>query len=94
VLRENIRDIDLAGRFGGEEFILLLPSTDLPGALLIAERIRQSLAAITWANLDPITMSGGVAEYRGESAAELFKRVDGLLYTAKASGRNRIESAP
>jgi diguanylate cyclase (GGDEF)-like protein/PAS domain S-box-containing protein len=94
VLRENIRDIDLAGRFGGEEFILLLPSTDREGALLIAERIRRSIAAIQWAKLNPITISGGVAEYRGESAAELFKTVDELLYTAKASGRNRIESAP
>ncbi|WP_459923849.1 GGDEF domain-containing protein [Desulfatiferula olefinivorans] len=94
VLRENIRDIDLAGRFGGEEFILLLPSTDLPGARLIAERIRRSIAEITWANLDPITMSGGVAEYRGETAMDLFKKVDGLLYAAKSCGRNRIEPAP
>lgn len=92
VLKENLRDIDLVGRFGGEEFLILLPSTDLEHGYLLAERIRKNIESMTWeSNLINITISGGIAEYQGESDTELLRKVDELLYKAKAGGRNRIE---
>ncbi|MBU1168695.1 MAG: diguanylate cyclase [Proteobacteria bacterium] len=92
VLKENIRDIDLVGRFGGEEFLILLPNTDLESGFLLAERIRHSIESMAWeSDIVRITISGGIAEYQGESDTELFRKADELLYKAKAAGRNRIE---
>jgi diguanylate cyclase (GGDEF)-like protein/PAS domain S-box-containing protein len=91
VLRENVRDIDLVGRYGGEEFLILLPSTDLESGYIIAERMRKNIESMAWADEVTVTISGGIAEYHGESDLELFRKADELLYKAKQGGRNRIE---
>ena len=102
-LREDVRcDLDWVVRFGGEEFLLILPETDLSGALRMAERIRAAIAAAP-VQLErvaiPVTASFGAAELEGESpdphqaAEELLRRADQALYAAKAAGRNRICAA-
>ena len=93
LLRQHTRVIDIAARFGGEEFIVLLPNTDLENAISIANRIRESLAACPIESLpDPVTASFGVAEMApDESGSGLLRRADAALYEAKHSGRNRVE---
>lgn len=99
ILRANVRDCDIAARFGGEEFIVCLPQTALAGAAIVAERIRLALAekAITATEREiRCTVSIGIAEYQPQSDLdidEILKQADGALYRAKASGRNRVELA-
>ncbi|MGB5210552.1 MAG: GGDEF domain-containing protein [Gammaproteobacteria bacterium] len=82
------------GRFGGEEFICLLPSTDEEGGLRCAERLREATAEASFEGNLSITLSAGVAEYRhGESIADTLRRSDDALYFAKQTGRNRVECA-
>lgn len=82
------------GRFGGEEFICLLPSTGEDGARRCAERLRQATADAEFEGGISVTVSAGVAEYEaGESVAETLRRADEALYVAKQSGRNRVASA-
>lgn len=96
-IRMNIRGLDLACRFGGEEFVIVMPETDLTLANKVAERIRRLMAATGFPiragteALD-ITVSVGVASYRGESDTpdEILKRSDEALYAAKREGRNRV----
>lgn len=82
------------GRFGGEEFICLLPSTDEDGGHRCAERLREATADANFEGKLKITLSAGVAEYRaGESVADTLRRADDALYFAKQTGRNRVECA-
>jgi diguanylate cyclase (GGDEF)-like protein len=87
------REYDLAARFGGDEFCVLLPETDLEGALVVAERIR-SLVAQT--RKPPITVSVGVAAHRGGAITpgELIALADRAAYRAKFSGRNTVAVPP
>ena len=79
------------GRLGGEEFIAVLPGTEVDGALRCAERVRDAVARHPVEQNLQITVSAGVAEYRhGESVPELLTRADQALYAAKRSGRNRV----
>ena len=100
LLQETLRDIDLAGRWGGEEFLLILPGTNLAGGAQVAERIRLALAgriALSTAGTPiPVTASFGVAATppATATAAELFSAADGALYEAKRNGKNRVETAP
>jgi diguanylate cyclase (GGDEF)-like protein len=94
VLRETLRDTDVAGRWGGEEFLLLLPGADEEGAAQLAERVRVRLAArrIPGARGLHVTASFGVAEYAPPSGTEeLIAAADGALYRAKGAGKNRVE---
>jgi diguanylate cyclase (GGDEF)-like protein len=95
-LRNVVRESDFVGRYGGEEFLVLLPSTDQTGALQLGEAVRAAIAAISLPNLDrPITASIGVAvlpEHGGDSIT-LFRSADRALYSAKRNGRDRIEVA-
>jgi diguanylate cyclase (GGDEF)-like protein len=99
LLRSLLRATDVAGRFGGEEFLVILPQTDRAGAVSLAERWRQSLELTALEAPDGkrirTTVSIGVAEFIGQMARadELVSAADEALYTAKASGRNRIEVA-
>jgi diguanylate cyclase (GGDEF)-like protein len=96
VLRETVRDSDVAGRWGGEEFLLLLPGADLDGAAQLAERVRAGLATrrIPSAPEIRMTASFGVAEYAGESNSEqLVAAADSALYRAKRGGKDRVERA-
>lgn len=96
VLRETLRESDVAGRWGGEEFLLLLPGADEEGAAQLAERVRLALAArsIPGAENLRVTASFGVAEYAGETNTEqLVAAADGALYRAKGAGKDRVERA-
>jgi diguanylate cyclase (GGDEF)-like protein len=93
-----IREIDVAARFGGEEFVVLLPETAPAAALEVADRIRAAVAAshVSWAAQEiAVTVSIGVAACPGQVAtpADLMAAADAALYQAKAAGRNRVASA-
>jgi diguanylate cyclase (GGDEF)-like protein len=98
VLLETIRGADLAGRWGGEEFVLILPGTDATGAVRICERIRTALATrqVPGAGLDAVgvTCSFGAAQYEhGADAASLLAAADLALYRAKREGKDRVRPA-
>lgn len=93
-LESGARKGDLVFRWGGEEFVLLLPRTPLDTALQLAESLRASVAKISLPGLPRFTVSIGVAHHEpNESIDELFKRVDAALYRAKNDGRNRVLAA-
>ena len=86
-----MRKTDLVGRYGGEEFLVVLPHTGWQEAMDAAERIRVAVKDLTWA--DPqvrLTVSGGVCECRGETPDALVRAADGKLYQAKEAGRDRM----
>lgn len=93
----GVRACDVLARWGGEEFLLLMPETGQDAALVGAERLRARLAAqpVTYQGIEvPVTLSAGVAEIRGaESIEALIERADQALYAAKAGGRNRVAAA-
>ena len=96
-IRENIRNVDMACRVGGEEFIVILPSTELHLAQKIAERIRKSIAAKPFSAGTPsgtlnITVSVGLSTLTGsdDKVEEFLRRADQALYRAKREGRNRV----
>jgi diguanylate cyclase (GGDEF)-like protein len=92
MVHATIRDTDIFGRYGGEEFMLLLPATAPQAALGALDRVHESLRRADWSALGAgitVTTSAGLAEYRpGESAAELLRRADQALYRAKNEGRD------
>ncbi|WP_460533729.1 sensor domain-containing diguanylate cyclase [Chitinimonas naiadis] len=94
--RETIRDVDMAARFGGEEFVALLPDTALMAALQVAERLRLLIAGIRLPHPEgdiSLTSSFGVAEWtEGLAIDKLVARADQALYRAKEGGRNRSEA--
>ena len=94
-LAVSVRAEDHVGRFGGEEFLLILPATSLSQATVLTERLRQRLNAqpIMPMGDGPVTASFGLADWRsGEAASALVHRADRALYRAKAAGRNRVET--
>ena len=95
-LQRRIRDTDIAGRLGGEEFLVVLPKAIMSSALTAAERIRDNLANTKMKNLMgdvfSITVSQGVASYKpGDTVSSLVSRADAAMYGAKQNGRNRVE---
>jgi len=98
VFRNSVRDIDVAGRYGGEEFIVMLPETPKENALILAERLRKKIEEHTAVGQDgkeyKVTISLGVSSLTGkETMEELIKLSDTALYKAKESGRNRVCTA-
>jgi diguanylate cyclase (GGDEF)-like protein len=95
LLSATVRASDFAARFGGEEFVLLLPETDRQGAMELAEKIRRQIERTELVQTGPITASFGVASLPEDAVApdELVRKADRALYMAKAQGRNRVESA-
>ncbi len=92
-LRGALRESDFAGRYGGEEFLMLLASTDKQGALRVAESVRGAIATIRLPDIDRITASIGLAvlpDDAGEAVA-LVRAADRALYAAKRNGRDRVE---
>jgi diguanylate cyclase (GGDEF)-like protein len=97
LVRSHVRDVDVPGRIGGEEFAILLPETDTHGAASVAERMRQSLSSVRIPVSNDravrLTASFGVAEHRqGQSGDDLLRVADSALYRAKAEGKNRVET--
>ena len=94
LLRSSLRAQDLVARWGGEEFVLLLPETDTHGATLVAESIRRRVVERPLASGElvlPVTLSFGLAEHRPESNLEgTLAHADAALYRAKAEGRDRV----
>ena len=93
----NIRGVDRFGRYGGEEFLLVLPETPADAATRLLDRLRTIIAELDWSAFSPglrVTVSAGVALLEAnEMSDSLLARADGALYRAKAQGRNRIASA-
>lgn len=93
LIQLNAREIDLVGRYGGEEFIVVLPDITLDAAYQIADKIRLGIQHFDFEYLDLIvTISIGLTAYNSGSAKSLINKADTLLYQAKNNGRNRIES--
>src|SRR5471032_1241634 len=96
-IRKSIRNIDLACRYGGEEFVIVMPETDMAVASMVAERLRRRIASEPFmiqqgaASLE-VTISIGIAALGGlgDNAAAILKRADLALYRAKRDGRNRV----
>jgi two-component system cell cycle response regulator len=99
LLEASVRDVDIAARWGGEEFLLILPGTDAEGAVRLAERIRARLEETTLLTPEGIpivaTASFGVAARAEEPGSEeqLVAAADAALYAAKRTGKNRVEQA-
>jgi len=96
-LRSNVKGKDLAARFGGEEFVVILPDTPLEHAVAVANDIRKTVETkkivqrSTGKDMGTVTLSLGVAQYvPGEQIADLLNRADASLYAAKRGGRNRV----
>jgi diguanylate cyclase (GGDEF)-like protein len=91
-IQSHCRPYDTVARWGGEEYVILLPASDEKEAALIAERIRTGIAAGFSAEITfPVTISAGVAQYQtGDALSPLMDRADQALYAAKLSGRNRV----
>ena len=92
VVKKMVRTTDIFARWGGEEFIMLLPETGCDKAVALAERIRKAVEEHEFHTGDRVTCSFGVVEIEeGETMQNAVNRVDELLYTAKRKGRNRVE---
>ncbi|QLP97895.1 MAG: PleD family two-component system response regulator [Rhodoblastus sp.] len=96
-VKSAIRGADLVARMGGEEFLVAMPDTPLDVALKVAERLREAVAATSFAVRDdltiPVTVSVGVATRQdGADADELLRRADRALYRSKSDGRNRVSA--
>lgn len=93
VLRRRCRKTDTIGRWGGEEFLIILPETDLESARLLADKIRQAVAEHSFQHTKKVTCSIGVCTFReNDDPRSMLERVDRALYLAKQSGRDRVES--
>jgi diguanylate cyclase (GGDEF)-like protein len=93
-LRSSLRESDFAGRYGGEEFLILLPDTGKQPARVVAEKVRAAIEGIVVTNLDlRVTASLGVATLPDDcgDADTLIRAADRALYSAKGRGRNRVE---
>jgi len=95
VIRSKVRATDLVGRWGGEEFLILSPETDLGGSVLLAEKIRTRLESAYLGKIGHRTASFGVTAFdEGDDIEAIIARADAGLYAAKRGGRNRIKKVP
>jgi len=93
LIKSQIRSVDTVGRWGGEEFMIVYREIEAQGAYALAENIRQSVENHPFEDIERMTISMGVAQYRsGTSAEELLKQADTALYQSKEHGRNQVTS--
>ena len=91
IVGQNIRTLDAVGRWGGEEFMILLSETQNSEAAIVAEKLRTALASHRAGEVDNVTASFGIASSQaGDTVDTIFKRVDDFMYAAKNNGKNRI----
>ena len=90
-ISKNIRTVDIAGRYGGEEFLVIFPGISKEEAFIVADRISKSIENLQLKENLKVTISGGIAEYKNEMILNLIETADINLYKAKNKGRNRIE---
>lgn len=96
-LGKCLRTTDLAARFGGEEFVVLIPQTPMDGAVDLAERIRVAVldtTVLVGSETLRVSVSIGVAQWSGENPEQLIARADKAMYTAKSAGRNQVCASP
>ncbi|MGX5914667.1 diguanylate cyclase [Aliidiomarina sp. Khilg15.8] len=94
-VNQQIRQSDVFSRWGGEEFLLIAPETEIDDAKKLAERIRAAVADVEHPSVEQITISVGVAEYANEPTWDaVVERADRAMYKAKKHGRNRVETVP
>lgn len=96
IISSSLRQQDGSGRYGGEEFLLLLVDADLEGGRAVAERIRKQVRAWNWSTIDPdlsVSVSIGLTAWsEGDTVDSALARADSALYRAKSGGRNRVEA--
>jgi two-component system cell cycle response regulator len=92
IIKKSLRKSDIGGRYGGEEFLIILPETREKEANILANRIREKVKEIHMGDQSQcLSLSGGVYAWQGEDALKLVAEADRLLYRAKEMGRDRIE---
>ena len=93
IIKERIRKIDIFCRWGGEEFIILMPNTDSGKGFMVAEEFRKMIGACKMKGIDSVTASFGVTSYvQGDTQDTVIKRADELMYLAKMQGRNCVKA--
>ena len=93
ILKQNIREVDILGRWGGEEFLIICPETNIKDAKKLAEKLRKEIASYKFETVGHLTSSFGVTQYLiNDNQEEAFNRCDKALYKAKEQGRNRVIS--
>ena len=92
LLKSTVRQLDRVGRWGGEEFMVILPETPLEAALQLAERLRAKVSKHPFPCVEgPVTISVGLSSYQqADSEQTMVARADQALYRAKSEGRNRV----
>lgn len=94
LMKEGIRESEIAGRWGGEEFLIILPETTLDCAMPVADRLRSSIESHRFSIPERVTISVGVAAFHpGDTPHQIIQRADAALYSAKESGRNCVKVA-
>lgn len=93
IITSSVRVTDIVGRFGGDEFMLILPACEAPNALTVAEQIRESIELNIFEDELRITTSGGIHQFNGESVDQCIDAAEKLVQLAKQNGQNRIEVA-
>lgn len=92
-INSQLRDTDLCGRWGGEEFLVICPETDINGTHAMAQKIRETIDRTSFLGGIKLTISGGISEYASSDDSDsLLRRADRALYRAKNNGRNRVEA--
>jgi len=92
IVKMDLRETDYLVRWGGEEFIIIAPDTDVRRAEILAERVRKSAEEYSFDQVGTVTVSFGVTQFTGDDTEDTFiKRTDDALYSAKRMGRNRVE---
>jgi diguanylate cyclase (GGDEF)-like protein/PAS domain S-box-containing protein len=92
LVKNNVKTTDIFARWGGEEFVILLPNTNIDGAYLFGEKLRKTIEQHKFEDIGKITASFGVGEMsENDNKMSMFEKTDRALYTAKKNGRNRVE---
>lgn len=90
IIKKNVRETDLVGRYGGEEYLIILPNTKKEDAMITAERIRIHVKEHEFGEDIKVTISGGLKQFEKERLVEYINEADKKLYEAKKTGKNKI----